>query len=310
MSLKYKAISDAIDKIFIQGSYFHSEYLVSHLKQNNSSKLIEDIINQSGKTPAESIIILLFAIRYHFKDINILQTIENNDSFQLVINEHYNDLLQISIKEKVQGNAPERALPILDVLSKKLPNESVCIIELGASFGLIGHCLLNPEGLFDQKNNYFTSEQKMPDLKKNVSSYLGIDLNPPNKDWLLSCIFNTIDAKRIDNYINSIIPNHNFELIKASALGFTNLLEVKQLLEKNKKIVILTSFMMYQLNSDLKENLTNEINEFCLQNNGHWISQEVDVLGENSHPLYYINFDGEHIINLKDDKCSNWEWLN
>lgn len=310
MNGNFDKIRESIDRIFVPGSYFYNEYIVTQLKKRISLDLIQDILNQSQKTPAEAIIILLAAIRYLYKDIYILKKMEQEDSFQKGLNEHYNELLRISIEGKVQGNAPERAFPILEILHKKLSNEKICVIELGASYGLIGNCLLNPEELINPEKQYFKSDHKIPEFVKKIEYYLGIDINPPEKEWLLACFSDIHDAQRIENYINSISSFQNFQLIKASALGFSNLDEVKKILHQDFKIIILTSFMLYQLNSDLKEQLISEIKEFCKQNNSNWICQEVEILGEYLKPNYFIELDGDRIINLEDDKCTHWQWLN
>jgi hypothetical protein len=308
-SLKTQIIQ-AIDQIFIPGSYFYSKYQVEQLKKQTSLDLVCNIIAQSEKTPAEAVIVLLAAIRYIKEDIYALQKIEEMDSFETVIKENYTEILHVSIHGKVQGNIPERGLPVLEILSKKMPDVPLGIIELGASYGLIGQCLLNPQTILEMKNNYFQDKQKIPETIKKADFYLGIDINPPDKDWLIACFAKADDAKRIKDYIKKINPNDNFQLIKASALGFSELQETKKFISKNLQIVILTSFMLYQLNEEQQQILINEIQAFCKTYNAHWIRQEVELLGKNSDSGYYIEWDREKIMNLKDDKCSYWEWLN
>jgi hypothetical protein len=301
-------INETIDKIFVEGSYFYSAYLVEQLKSEKAFHIIAEIIAQSGKTPTEAIIILLAAIRYYYKDIYALKKIEQDQSFQNVLTNHYGAILKISVDGKVQGNAPDRAFPILEILYKNFLNEDICVIELGASFGLIGSCLLNPETIFEKDKNSFFENQKVPENVKKVSQYLGIDINPPEKEWLLACFSNINDAIRIDNYIRNLQNNPSFNLIKASALGFSKLKEVQEIINKGKKIIILNSFMLYQLNNQLRDFLIYEIKTFCSQNNANWICQEVEIT-DNADPVYYVELDGNRIMTLSDDKCSNWSWI-
>lgn len=303
-------IIQAIDKIFVPGNYFCTEYLALNLKKQPTINFINEIIVKSGKTPIEAIIILLVAIRYINKDIYALNKLEETNTFEQFLSDNYTTLLETSIRGKVQGNAPERGLPVLEILTKLMPNKPVGIIELGASFGLIGNFLLNPEIILENKKEYFPNYQKIPESSKKINAYLGIDINPPDKDWLISCILNTDDAKRIFDYINKLTPDNNFQLIKASALGFSQFKETADFISKDLQIVILTSFMLYQLNLELQKHLTDEILLFCKKYNAHWISQEVKIIENSINPEYYIELDGTKIINLKDDKCSNWNWLN
>lgn len=307
MNITHESVRVTIDSVFIKGSYFYNEYLVEQLKSEKAFQILSEIIDKSGKTITEAIFVLLAAIRYHFRDVQILTKIEAEKSFQLIIHNYYEELVKISVPGKVQGNTPERALSIIDVLYRKMPLEDIVVIELGASFGLIGSCLLNPAILIDNGTKYLVEGQKLPEGIKRVNSYLGIDINPPDKEWLLSCFSKVEDAIRIHEYIHETPSDPNFKLIKSSAVGFSNLEEVKKI-DQKKKIVIITSFMLYQFDNELKKQLISEIVNFCSRVNGNWIAQEVDI-SDFSHPVYYIDFDGQRIITLQDDKCSDWKWI-
>ena len=307
MNITHERLKSAVDSVFVKGSYFYNEYLVRQLKTEKSFQILTEIIDKSGKTLTEALFILLAAIRYYFRDVHVLAKVEAKNSFQKIIDDHYSELVKIAVLGKVQGNTPDRALPIFEVLFHKIPNEEISIIELGASFGLIGSCLLHPEIMLDN-DKYIVENQKLPKGIKKASNYIGIDINPPEKEWLLACFSRIEDAVRIENYINEIPEDQNFKLIKASAVGFSKLDEVTKFVSVKNKIVVITSFMLYQFEEKLKRQLIDEIISFCQQNNGHWIAQEVDI-SDSSNPNYYIDFDGKRIITLKDDKCGSWEWL-
>lgn len=310
MRKEYTGILETIDNVCVKGDYFYSDYLAVQLKKKYTLKFINEIINKSKKTTSEAIIILLAAIRYLQKDIYALTKIEKTDSFEFFINEHYEQIMEISIKKKVQGNIPERGLPISEILSKKLTGASIGLIELGASYGMIGSYLINPKPILENKDKYFHSTQQMPKNPKNIDYYLGIDIDPPEKEWLIACFSNPEDAKNVEQYIRNIQLGNNFKLMKASALGFSAIKEVKDIAMKDYTIVLLTSFMLYQLNEEQQKQLKDEIIEFTHNFNGHWINQDVELSNSISGPEYFIEWNGERILKLQDDRCCDWNWLN
>ena len=309
MGDKFRELKEEIENIYNKESYFYSAYIFNKLKNQNTLKLINEIINKSHKTPVEVIIILLATIKYIQNDIKALLKLEETNSFDSFIIENYKNILNICINRKVQANIPERGLPILEIIGRKLLNQSICIIELGASYGLIGRCLLNTSSMLDNRQLYFHPDQKFPDNQTKINYYLGIDIEPVEKEWLIAGLYNPDDATRLKNYINEIKKDNNFELLLASAIGFSRLYQVQKLVKMNYKLVILTSFMLYQFKEEQKQILKNEINEFTSTYNGHWISQEVDLSNKKLGIQYYIEFDGNKIINLEDDMCRNWKWL-
>jgi hypothetical protein len=311
MSSDIKEIQETVEKIFVSGSYLYSEYIYAQLKKTDTLNFIKKIIDTSAKTPSEAIFVLLSAIRYIQKDNNALLNIEKNNSFEQILKEFAQEIMDISISKKVQGNGPERGLPILEIFGKKLFDSSICVIELGSSYGLIGNCLLNSKRILENRNSYFLPSQKMPDNPKGADFYLGIDIDPPEMEWLLACFFDPSDANRINKFIINGSCVNNIRILKASANGFSELKEVRELAATKYKLVILTSFMLYQLKDAQQELLKKEIREFTRKNNGHWICQEVEFYnGQPDLAKYYIEWDEEKIINLDDDKCTSWKWLN
>ncbi len=310
MSLENKEIVETINSLFVKDNYSYSEYILTQLKKPEILSLFKEIMNKSNKTISEVVIVFLAALRFVEKDINALTKIEKTKSFDSFVNKHYHDILEVSIKRKVQANIPERGLPILEILGKEFTGAPIGVIELGASYGLIGSSMLNPNITLWKQNDYFKANQKMPGNPKEIDYYLGIDIDPPEKDWLLACLYEPGDAKRMQSYIDHIDRGKNFELIKASALGFSKLKEVIEFTSKNMIIVVLTSFMLYQLAEDQQNILKDEILKFTRVKNRHWIQQEVELFGKKDEPEYYIALDGKKIISLEDDKCGNWKWIN
>lgn len=327
----YKEILNVIDNT----SYLYTDYILKQIKQESSLEFISQIIDKTGKEISEAILAFLSAIKYIYpkneaieqlKKSNSSENLESsaqvqaptpsvqfraleaNNSFQNFIKKKYNQIINVSEKN-VQANLPERALPILEVLIKKLDEASpISMIELGASFGLIGRCLLNPEKAIENKEDYFSKKQQIPKQYKGIKNYLGIEIDPPDKEWLLAAIWDKDIEKRTKQFIDSFEDESGFELIESSAVGFSKLEQVNKLVEKKEIIVVLTSFMLYQFDDESKNSLTNEIIEFTKSINGHWINQAVNISKDSDNNEFFISWDNERIIELTDDTCSRWWW--
>jgi hypothetical protein len=308
MTNKNKLILDFIEKGSLLLRKYYSDYVIIQLKSEGTLKLLDEIMDSSNKLPSEAVLMLLAAIKYCQKDINALIKLEKNDSFQEFIINNHDSIIEISINKKVQGNTLERGLPILEIFGKMLPDERIAIIELGASYGLIGSCLLNHDYLL-KNDTFFQSGQKKPQNPKGIDFYLGIDLDPPEKDWLLACCADKEIALNLSNYINNNNQKNIGHVLKSSAFGFSTLSEINELTKSKYKIVVLTSFMLYQFNKEKQEFLINEIKEFTRKVDGHWIVQDVELSVNEKNHEYFTEWDGSRILKLKDDTCSNWEWI-
>jgi hypothetical protein len=301
-------IQRAVGKIFVKGNYFYSDYITSQLGNKKTMAILMAIIEKSGKTPTEAIMVFLAAIRYIKKDLDAFAHFEKGDLMGTFIDEHYDELIHLSATKKVQGNIPERGFPLLEVLGKNLPDEKIGVIELGASYGLIGSCLLEPDHILGHPAVYRLNGRQMPVNPKKIDAYLGIDIDPPDKEWLLSCFSVPEDARMLQKYLDTLEFKDNHRVIKASALDFSKLKEVKGFTQKDIKPVVLTSFMLYQFGVQQKKQLIDEIMDFVAQHNGHWISQEVAFKDNGDGLEYYIAWDGKKIIEMPNDKCDQWSW--
>jgi len=292
-----------------KSSHLFPSYIFSQLKDTHTLNLISRIINQSDKEIAEGVVVFLGAVKYLMPGKDAFSVLEEKDSFQEFISNHAETLVDLSIRNKVQGNLPERAFPLLEIINDKINSTSIAMIELGASFGLIGRCLLSPFRMIENKDRYFSQCQKIPKNFRGIDYYLGIDLDPPDKEWLLACAWWSPMEKRLRNLIHDLVFDPRFHLIKANALGFSQMEPVRELLKKTEKVVVLTSFMLYQLEQKKQKKLTEEILKFTDDTGAYWLNQYVDISGSSSIEEYYISLNGERLIRLPDDKCFTWEWM-
>lgn len=292
-------------------SYLFGDYISTQLKHDNIIELIKKILDESTKEISEAILILLTVIKYISKDkySDVFSELEINNSFQKYISDNYELLFKLAKEKSVQGNMPDRALPLLDVFKNDTVELPLRMIELGASFGLIGHCLLNPSKVLENRKHYFADKQQIPESKKGIVQYLGIEFDPPDKDWLLASCWKEDYNLRLKNFIDDIQGDERFELIKGNAFGFSKLEAVKKIAEKPGTIIVLTSFMLYQYDDNKKEILIDEIQSFRESVNGHWINQAVNVSLDSKDNEYYIAWDGKKIIELIDDSCLSWRLI-
>jgi hypothetical protein len=263
---------------------------------------------QSGKMPSEAVFVFLSSIRYLSNDIKALFVLENNNGLIQFVNNNYDKIFELSVNRKVQANLPERSLPVMELIGKNVFEENVTLIELGASFGIIGLSLLNMKMLLENKRSFFLTSQQFPVNPKGINNYIGIDIDPPDKEWLISCFSNIDRATKTNDFINSIKNTLNFTLIKESALGFSKLNIIKNLQKSSSKIIVLTSFMLYQLDKEKQNSLKKEINEFITQNNGLWINMDVDLSEKSEEHKYYIEINNKKVLYLTDDFCISWNY--
>lgn len=271
-------------------------YEIFQLKTKFSLNLIAKVIKESNKTVFEAVSVVLVVIRYLWN---------NSGSLQEFIKENAALICKMAIEKRAQYNLPGRALPLFEIFKKKIKVSSISVIELGASYGLIGRCLLNPGKVIKQKDRYFSPGRQFPVNPRAIDAYLGIELSPPDKEWLLAWEWQPDSKKRLENFLHDFHPGEKFKLLQGNVFGFSKLKSVKDTAHQPSRVVVLTSFILYQYEDKEQKRLRDEILEFTGRFKGHWINQAIDV----SKQEYFIEFDERKIIKLSDNRCKNWEWL-
>lgn len=291
-------------------SQYLPEYISLQLKREESLELISQIITESGKTPAEATILMVTSIKYISAHSNIFMELERNDSFLRFIKSNRDSIIHTAAEKGPQANLPERALPLMEMFNKYLMNQPIGVIELGASYGLIGQCLLNAHEVLKNKDHYFSTSRYIPLNPRDIDSFLGIDLSFPDKKWLLAFEWDHDSESRIENFLNEVPrPMDKFKLTRASAFGFSELKDVIAFIAQPLKIVVLTSFLFFQFDEEKQDELRKEIQNFVRGVGGNWINQFVEINPLSDKARYFIQWDGMNVIELTDDRCTNWKWL-
>lgn len=279
---------------------------IEPVRTKESLEMIAQIIEKSGKTVSEAALVYMAVIRYLAK---------NGQPHSEVIRRHGEEIVRLSVEKGVQANLPSRALPLFEVLHNKIGSKSYSIIELGASAGLIGRCLMNPQPILDQKELYLSPQQQMAACIPEVNGYMGIDLSLPEDEWLIACDWEPNHRRQLTRFLKDCAPvrDQDFSLHEGNVFGFSTFPQVSEFVARSVSrgatVVVLTSFMLYQYEEEQKKQLRGEIFGFLTFNGGygaHWINQDVDLAAS---PLeYYIELDGEKIVELSDDACVQWTW--
>ncbi len=276
---------------------------LNQVKNKFCFDLIQQVVEESGKEVSEAVLVFLSAIRFLAREKEKPASVP----LQEFIEAHAQEIVRISNDRKVQANLPQRALPVLEVLAKQIGEAPVSVIELGCSYGLIGLCLLNADRVVARREHFFREVQQMPaDPPRPVARYLGIDLAPPDKEWLLACEEDRSRREHLERFIEEIAPDDRFIKIQGNAFGFSSNEIVKEFIADAEKVVVMTSFMLYQYPRELQKQLTDEIKHFTKQLKGHWISQVVDV----EALTFHIQWNNKTIVELTDDSCIRWKWLD
>ena len=301
-----KEIKAFIDVVSLHPGNLWNEYTVAQLRTEYVINLIESIMFLAHKTASEATLVFLAAVRYLAGSYDSFIALAVNNNFPVFVKAHEAQVRAIGVLRKVQANLPERALTVMDIIAEKLPNREISVIEIGASYGAIGKCLLQGTQIIANREKYFIADQQLPSSIPVLNRYLGIEIDPPDLDWLFACVPVKDALRRLSDFLDDTRTQKNFQILEASAFGFADFPEVRALVNTDKNVVVLTSFLLYQFDPYLREKLRGEILAFTGLIKGHWINLDVDTTKEND---CYLEWDGQRLIDLQDDYCARWSRL-
>lgn len=285
------------------------------LDKGVATEVITEIINNSEKNVQQAVIVFLSAIKYlnNCKQNTFLQLSVGSKLLDFIRNNR-EKLIELGKSGRIQFTVPERAFPVLEVINRKIRKpdnkKPIAVIELGASFGLVGRCLLEPKKFSDNKAIYMQPEQKVSDNLLPIDYHLGIEVKIPDEKWILASEW-TIEAdRRLRNVLKDSFENERFKLIEGDAFDFDSLQDVRNLAEKHT-LVILTSFIFFQIGNEKSEQLKGNIMDYVKKEpDRYWINQALLIHTKDLKDYeFLLQLNGEKIITLADDRCSNWEWV-
>ncbi len=301
-----EAILEFVEKI----ASMLTPYVKAQLKQEPVLSIVSQIIEKSDKSPGDALIVFVTAVKYLWESENAFSEMEEKGAFQDFVRTNRDSLIELTIRKRMQANVASRAFPLIEVINQEIKEPRVAVIDLGASYGLFGWTFLEPSKIIAKRNRYFSPEQKIPSNSRPIDSYLGIELEIPDKNWLLACVWDQTNETYLRNFINDIPhETEKFNLLQASAFGFSDLEPVKRLAAQQYTLVLLTSFIFFQIGKEKEELLKNEISKFTESTGAYWLSQVVKHPPNSTDTRYYVEWNGERVIESSDPLCSNWKLL-
>lgn len=326
-----------------QGGYqtFLNYYVFRALINNPESglrRLFFDAHNYRPEMdPVNLVCTLNGSVNYHGERLlgyqKSLTVFENPKKFDKFIDTHFELLLGSILELNNNPTIPQRAFPIYSLLQRKNINNAG-IVELGCSRGDIGLTLLNSQKIIAHGSEYlfrdFIYKTNLQELTGNqlVSKYLGIDIDISlNDQWLLS-LWGLKDERRqqLRKFYEDFLPNNNrtFFRLKSNACELNQYLPFMiKFMENVSPIVILTSFMIYQLSRTERLRLISSIYKMNLYfNKIIWLDQGMDIKdfldGGFRFDQIFINelsFDnnkllGTPLIKIFNDACEGWELIS
>ncbi len=306
---------------FINRSNFRDAWLpnvTAFLKRPACLGFLSDFIAESGKQVPDAVFVFLASIRYlnanistRFDEPMILDDEDWRRNIDLFLVQHHDELFYMCKTRRTQVNVPHRALPIMDALYREYKEKEIAVLELGASFGLIGRCLRSAALVMRSFEDFFGSHHQKPVGIPTCAEYLGIELDPPDLAWILAGAPKPEFRNSIENFAHQIPELTKFRVIQGSALDFPKMPEVLSLLETKLPLVILTSFMLYQLPESVRRTFETVIRRFCSEHGGSWLNIEATAVkgtapeAESSY-RYALEFDDKEIFELSSDFCERW----
>lgn len=295
-------IRDFVDSI----ARLHPPRIARRYRGDSAADLCGRIMATSGKGLAESVLILRCAVDHLAGEDFFAEAADH--VFERFAEERADELLGLCARKSVQANFPERALPITEVARSLTGGGPFALIELGASAGLIGACLLEVDRAVAGSSDYFAPGQQLPAATARAAVYLGIDRDPPASDWALSCIPARCDRERVRRFYADFLPAEGFSLVRADAFGFASLPAVRAVAAGDGPLVLLTSFLLYQLDPARRAALAGEIRYFASGRPGtRWINLDARPGEPDPTRQYYLEVDGEEWLALSDDSCRSWK---
>ncbi len=252
------------------------------------------------------------------------------DEWTLLFEENRQLISKLAVRHGTQGNIPQRAAIVLDYLhvGGLIPDGTATVFELGCSAGLLGTALCTAQKLFSRSNGCSLAKEyfwlkRMPKIKNSHNiSYRGYDRMVPPRKLVPFYVWDLKQRAKVARFANSF--GQKGDLREGS---FEDALRDIREADQRERIIILTSFVLYQLRNP--ELLVQDILDLVhMRGNVHWIDlsrnsglnclfQEQAVLqGDravvdlvpNHIYLSHNGFPVAKVINGTDD-CPDWEYL-
>jgi hypothetical protein len=325
---------------------FMNYSVVRHLLHNPQSALAALYTEALNQRPDMDIVNLVcsingalnFTISFVVGDDEAPSIIDDTQRFNEFIGVYKSRILGCLLARNNNPTIPQRAFPVSCYLPFEISN--IGLLELGCSRGDIGLLLLNLSKVLDSPLRYLfpnfilSVPQERLNRSRPIARYFGVDLDINVDDpWLLS-LWGLRDRRReqLRNFYEDFKPDETtqFRRIQADACIPSGYLDYAlKFLEGTDLLVVLTSFMIYQLSFNARYTLAKTIqvveNKLLKATHGItsmiWLNQGLDprvlLTGEFDFTHCYLGklwFEGKTLYGLPlarlfNDACEGWDEL-
>lgn len=273
--------------------------VVEFLQRSDTLAWLEQTRLETQRSVDETVLLLLCAIRY--QELTLLDGGTSAGQLADRLTDWGPRLKELCRTKHVQANVAERALPVLEALGNRWGRQRISILELGCSYGLLGRVLVCAPEVLERFDRYFLPQQQRPAEVALVTSYHGIDLDPPDERWFLSCIAVPEMRSRMARLVFEVPQLAGCTVTRGSAFDYSRWPTPGD----DEVPVVLTSFMLYQLAPPQREELIAAIQTYLVARNGTWIN--LDVLLEDGRSRFVVQLDGQNLWELNNDHCASWK---
>jgi hypothetical protein len=274
--------------------------VIPFLRRARTVDWLTEVQKQSGRSDDETAFLLLAAMRS--LDLTILDGVAGVDQLGEFLDRHGDALKELCRTRRVQANVAEHGLPVLELLGRRWGRRKLFVTELGCSFGLIGRVLVSAPQTLQNFDRYFAPTQQRPTDVPLVVGYRGLDLDPPDERWLLACIPLQSLRTRIARLIYEVPAGPEVTVTVGTAFD----LSAWGTPPPGTVPVVLTSFLLYQLDPAARKALEEQITVYKQTYGGTWVN--IDVLTDVKDPRFVVQEDGVDRIDLENDLCMHWNF--
>ncbi len=315
MEITLQSMVEAVDHLNHRGIVPLS--VTAFLKRPAALDFMEEYLHETDKSTEEAILLLLSAIRFidnkggYDADVpTVLEAPEGAVNLDLFLVRHHAELYHLCRTRRVQTNLAERALPVLDLLAKRYHSRPLALIELGCSYGLIGRVACAVAAVEPGFAEWFEPGQQKPRAWPQVTVYRGIDMAPPDTNWLLASIPFASVRSRAARFVRELAPLTDWLVCRGSAMELGEHPAIRELLPRfvaghpdQVLPVLLTSFFLSRLKDIKRQPIIRAVRQFAAAQGGVWINQDYEAVG---HPRCIVSLDGEPKLTLDSEFCRSW----
>lgn len=195
------------------------------------------------------------------------------------LNRYSQDIANLAGENALGRNLPQRAAWMIYLLSKEnLLSEKTFFIELGAASGYILDALAYPNRFWAWlKTTNANPQVSINKICEKTAGQLGVDLCPPtNKRWSLASLGDDEVIQSVESFTTTLQNRSNVLRGDVLSQDTWTIVEnqAQRAVSKNQIPVIIASEMLYQINSDGRTKICEQIKSLISYTNGYFLRSD------------------------------------